>query len=169
MEKALRSLDDFLRIDISRNHHEINAGGCCMFAGLLASYLEKVGGAKTRVRVVDWYTDEDAIKKARPKVKRNTPAEWNEHGVHFNHVAVEFIYKGNVYHIDARGITTEKRRRFTFLKDGLTVKEATELGSTQRGWNRCFDRREIPAIKRRVAKYFRKHLKKGVRSTRLVG
>jgi hypothetical protein len=164
MDKALASLDTFLKREIYRNHQDINAGGCCMFAALLARYLNKVG--KARIRVSDWSTDDNAILKARKNVRRNTVHDWNDHGVGFNHVAIEFEYKGDKFHIDAQGITGT--RRFEFLKGELLLKEATELGDCSKGWNRFFNRREIPAIKRRVQNYFKKHLKKTAKSVRLV-
>jgi hypothetical protein len=164
MDNALKALDLFLRNDIRRNHQDINAGGCCVFAAILAKQLNKVGEA--RIRITDWATEEDAIIKARPKVKRNTLVEWNRHGVHFNHVAIEFKYKGKTYHIDASGVVAPPR--FDFLKGELLLKEATELGDCKKGWNRFFDRKEIPTIKRRVQRFFKKHLKKTAKSVRLV-
>jgi hypothetical protein len=150
MDKTLKALDTFLRREINRKHPDINYGGCCVFAALLAPSLKKLG--KVKIRVQDFDTDLDAIAYARERVKSNNVHEWNDQGVHFYHVAIELEYKGKKYHVDACGVSDATR--FDFLKDGLTFKEATELGNNPLGWNRSFNRLEVPMIKRRVNKFF---------------
>lgn len=162
MDKALTKLDRFLRERIIGNHPDINYGGCCVFAAALAPYLAKVGKVRIRVESDSYDGPPTSITKARKNISDNHVYEWNEEGVNFWHVAIEFVYKDKTYHVDARGV--HHHRRFNFVDGALTLKEAAELASTGEGWNSDFNRREIPTIKTRLERYFRKHLVKSART-----
>ena len=158
--KEILSLKTFLA-GIHEKHEYINWGGCCVFAGILGKHLAEVG--KVRVRVINSvYGSSSNIDQVRKKIRKNESTEWNRHGIGFNHVVVEFAYKRRKYAMDSEGIrvlTPDLDKRY--VEGALTVKEAQELGSTQRGWNPMFDRGEIPAIRSKVQRYFKKFIQDG--------
>jgi hypothetical protein len=127
----------------------INAGGCCVYAAAIATHLQHVC-KKVRVLVGDNDTWRNSIPKVRNQVAANTPSEWNNNGIQFGHVIVEFEYRGRVYHYDSNGVTKKADRTATLgyklLKGALTIQEATELGNCARGWNYHFLRNDIPRL-----------------------
>jgi hypothetical protein len=138
----------------------INYGGCCVFASILANHLQHL--VPTRIAVYEDPDDEEdpiaeSIDSARAKLTSNTAREWNRNGVYFNHVVVECDIGDETVEIDSSGI---------FATDGsiisdcvklpgyLTIPEATELAASSVGWNWWFDRDQIPEMERLVNKAF---------------
>jgi len=158
--KEILSLRTFLA-GVHKKHQYINWGGCCVFAGILGKHLAAVG--KVRVRVINSMWDgERNLDEVRKKVRKNECAEWNRHGVGFSHVVIEFAYKRRYYIIDSEGIRVLTNNLDSrYVEGALTVEEARELGSTPRGWNSIFNRDEIPAIRGKVQRYFKKFVQDG--------
>lgn len=162
MTPELESLDAFCK-SIYESHQSINAGGCGVFASLVGNRLSKV--AKVKIRVTDMFMeDKKLIPSARKNIKKNTLYEWNMNGVSFGHIIVEFLYKKKTYYVDATGVHQVASRccfGWPMYTDPLTLKEVDELSGVAKGWNQSFDRRAVPAIKRKVDKFFSKHIKAG--------
>lgn len=142
--------------NVMDKHPTINWGGCCVFASRVAKRLEGVV-ERVAVRVGNdygEYYDGQHLDHVRNNIQKNTPRQWNRHGIYFAHVIVEFDYRGRTYHYDALG--AKKARNSTNMHgypiiDGeLTVQEATELANVKAGWNPSFDRAEIPYVEKLI-------------------
>lgn len=131
----------------------INHGGCCVFAAIIGTELKRLG-ISARGIVASYYSDvgKSNIDSARENVSENIPWEWEESGVYFTHVGVEYDINGTVKHYDSNGVK-RKGSRLLYLKiyDGrLTVDELKELSRTSKGWNPSFVRKDIPAMRRLI-------------------
>lgn len=143
----------------------LNWGGCCVYAGLVATALEEKG-YPAQGRVAGWAAGKPnaaSITEARKRVQVNTPAEWNANGINFGHVGIEFYDGENAYLYDSNGCTSPED-----LLDGmhsfegrLTPLELTELWQNngplngyQVSWNTSFDRNNIPDLEKLVKESF---------------
>ena len=127
-------------------------------AAHVAKYLQDL--VPTRIVVG---SDERVVNLNRIREKINTlnRREWDENNVVFAHVLVEFREKGKWYAFDSTdGVKTKKDHWndscWTRNKGHLTVEEAMALANTRSGWNSFFDRDEIPMVRRRITKFFKK-------------
>lgn len=148
---------------VHNNTSRINAGGCAVFAAFMAQCLEKYGLVSIAVG-----TDEDegiSIDAVRNDIDTNDVHNWNSKGVYFAHVVVEFEHQGAKYHIDSTGVhdayPETHSGHYPILEGRLTVQEVTELASCNSGWNWCFDRKQIPKIKRMINDGFKQMFNKG--------
>lgn len=156
--KTLRKLQSYMQA----NHPYINYGGCCVYAAMIAEKLQALG---LEVEVITpvfgrYYQNASVVRKLVKNVA--IKREWNDNGLSTNHLAVRFKTKaGHIYTYDSDALI----RGSTFFSNemdmtdpkfgtGLTVKEAKAFASKQDGWNRTFDRRSIPAIRRKVNEEF---------------
>ncbi len=132
----------------------VNSGGCCVYAAAIAVHLQRLG-CPVRILVGD-DSDEVCIDEIRPSVGCNTVEEWNNNGLYFGHVIVEFEYEGITYHYDCAGVTSPDSVTVTYgyaIVDGyLTVDEAVDLAACNDGWNSRFDRAFIPDIHKMINK-----------------
>jgi hypothetical protein len=148
--------------DVMEKYGDVNWGGCCVFAALVGKRLEKIAPVKIRVGNSHYVGNSDAINldEVRNNIRSNVPSAWNQYDVHFAHVIIEFVWRKKTYHYDSCGVTVEDAHtvmgNYPILKGSLTVKEAAELSSTQRGWNHMFDRGNIPDIERMINEAFDK-------------
>lgn len=156
--KILRDLQAYMQ-----DHHEyVNYGGCCVYAAMIA---EKLQGLGLEVEVVTpvmgrWYQNASVVRKLVKNVALKH--DWNDNGLSTNHVAVRFKTRaGNVYTYDSdaliRGSTFfggQMDRTDPKFGTGLTVQEAKAFASKQDGWNRTFDRKQIPTIQKAVDQAF---------------
>lgn len=90
------------------------------------------------------------------------PEEWSENGLSRQHLAVRFkfssgivyTYDSEALHKDASKFGIEGYQTNPLFGTGLTVEETKLISSQQEGWNRCFDRNQIPELKKIVEKHF---------------
>lgn len=145
---------DALGRRINRWYPEINEGGCCVYASLIGEELRK-RGIEVRIIVAAWGANKN-LDKVRTKLNNaNRKVEWNDNDVYFNHVGVEFKYKGRTYHYDSDGVKpkSKKLKSFMVYPGRLSVDEATLLAAEPEGWNDSFERRKIPTLKRHIRSY----------------
>lgn len=145
----------------------LNWGGCCVFAGLVATELEK-RGYPVQGRVASGEAGKprsQSITDVRKKVTANTSNQWNQHGIYFGHIGIEFYDGVNVFMYDSNGCVSPEE-----LLDGmhsfegrLTVQELTELwqdNGPTRGysisWNTTFDRNNIPDLEKLIKSHFKR-------------
>lgn len=142
-----------LALSVDRTFPFLNSGGCCVFASIVADELIE-RGIPCEGLVVDAYNDEPDIEAVRNNVQRNVPREWNEHGVDFTHVGLDIPGMGKY---DSRGFDNPNSmlKLWPEAKGRLTVQELRELSSVGDGWNRTFDRQQIPTLRRMVKRAFR--------------
>jgi hypothetical protein len=134
----------------------INHGGCCIYAALVAEELNKQGIHAAGIVTDGWSTPDAHIDEVRPFIKINTIDEWENNGVSFNHVAVEYTIDGKTRHYDTSGVKKPNKRTFCgkrMYEGRLTLKEMKDLAARKQGWNRDFNRAHIPMI-RNMVKYY---------------
>lgn len=143
--------------EANKKFPSLNWGGCCVFAGLVAEILDRKGYPVQGRAASNMASKRDAssITEARKKVKRNTVAEWNTHGISFGHVGIE-VYDGtDIYLYDSNGCVNPEEHLdgMPSFEGRLTVLELNELwqynGPTLEysiSWNSCFDRGNIPYL-----------------------
>lgn len=133
----------------------LNYGGCCVYAALVGEHLQKLGitvGAMVRGR-----NPHLNLADVRQNVRDvGDTSEWNNNGVYFRHVGLEYVISGRAYHCDSDYVTSaDSHPSLCDVHAGrLTVDEAKKLASTENGWNWMFDRELIPAITAAVAEVF---------------
>jgi hypothetical protein len=159
----IQLLDQVAReVEFSVNS-ELNRGGCAVYAALVARWLKQETPVDVAVSDDEsWIT----IGEAREMGLTNTAdlCEWNERGLIFGHVVLDFEHKGQRYWYDSNGVVAQDLTggcdptyHFPILAGRLTVEETIKL-AREGNWNRQFDRNEIPKIKsivdRLMSKYF---------------
>lgn len=141
---------------INRQIPFINQGGCCVFAILLAKKLQKLGRVRIRCSDIKKRSLTTIRKELHNPLNIN---EWDNAGVMFEHVFVEFRYKNRTYHIDSEGIYhVDGRKANTPLMDNryavhageLTLDEAEQFSKEPHAWNRMFNRRQIPKLEKLI-------------------
>lgn len=164
--QLLNNLADELNDDV-RN---VNRGGCAVLASHVGKHLRKVPGVKdVQLRVGDDESDHqgkhvidlarEAINEANLGSNNARSYDWNDHGVSFGHVLVEFKHGRRKYHYDTYAGVIRCRRttalhNYPLYKGGLTIEEGMSIASVADGWNDCFNRRQIPKMKRIIKKHF---------------
>ena len=161
-----RKLNEFGAQVLSRYPH-INAGGCCVFAALMASKLSKI--VPTQIRVEGYSSAyKTNIDHIRPKMA-NEGNDWSDHYVVFNHVLVSYEINGRTWYYDARGAakkytplcreSSPKNAMKCVFGGSLTVNEASFLASESRRWNSSFDRADLFDLFDMVDAFFEKEFK----------
>jgi hypothetical protein len=140
---------------VEEKYPNINYGGCAVYAALVAEalLLHKINskgvvaayGAKS-------FNDVQSIDDIRHYIKYHTLYHWENNGIQFNHVGLEFEINGKLRHYDTRGVKMAGKRLdyMPIYKGRLQIIELQKLASKAAGWNRSFNRRHIPAIRAMV-------------------
>ena len=159
MDNVLNSLVK-LGNEIDDSTTFINDGGCCVFAALVGKQLQKYLPVRIR-SCYSHYADANgktSINKIRNKIKKNRTLEWESNGIYFDHVIIEFRYKGKSYFYDASGISEASDQEHTFglrvHKGFFSVSDALKFAK-ENTWNHLFDRSQIPEIKEMVDNFFK--------------
>lgn len=150
---------DYLAEVVSDNISNINYGGCCVFAALIAKHLQHFFD----VRIIVFSHEVDiTIDEARSHIQNNIPEEWNLNGIYFGHVVIEYVdRKGNFNQYDSEGITKSDRFGYSGLdrvEGYLTIDETISLANEADGWNDCFNREQIPKMKEIIDNFFEPYL-----------
>lgn len=140
---------------INRWYPYINYGGCCVFAALVGQEL-LARNIRARVIIAQGY-DHTNVEEVRQKVKNIFDMhEWQDNGVSFSHVGLEFHFRGQYWHYDTNGVH-KKSTKLDHMKINpgrLTVADAKILADKGNDWNDVFDRRSIPRLRRHIKKFF---------------
>jgi hypothetical protein len=161
MDKRLVELSSFCK-SVENKFPLLNWGACCVFASEVGKHLAKTKSFnKVKIRVADPTAREGyTISKARKNNHNNCCYDWNKQGIYFGHVIVELLYRKKRYHIDSSGVhlamRTDPSCYLPLYRGHLTIEEATVLASDKRGWNPTFNRKNIPAVKKTIASFFKK-------------
>ena len=146
LEELAHTIDD----QISK----VNRGGCCVVASLVALHLQHV--VPVRGVVFDeWGRSNQSIDEVRPLIHNNNKSEWNDNGVNFGHVKVEFDYGGTTYQFDSDGVTLVDHNTIDCdqIPGYLNVDELIYLAADT-GWNSWFNRDQIPKLHSLINKTF---------------
>lgn len=132
---------------------ELNRGGCAVYASLVGRWLKQV--VPVDVAVSD---DCSSISVAEARdiglVGTADLDEWNNCGLTFGHVVLDFEYNGQQYWYDSNGAVPQSLTggcdptfHLPVLDGRLSVEEIIILAQVETGWNTRFNRNEIPKIK----------------------
>ena len=136
---------------VNRCYPTINNGGCCVYAVLVCKELKKL---KVRTSIiVAGYNGELNVQQARKNIKNIADhREWWDNGVYFNHVGIEFTYKGKKYHYDSNGVKLagDNLMNFPLYKGKMRLKWAETLANQAGSWNHMFNRDKIPTLTKKV-------------------
>lgn len=138
--------------------HAINSGGCGVVCSLLMPLLQPHVD-DLRVTSCGWGGDSDLdLSEVSPYVEHpGTTYDWNEQGVGFQHMWVEFDVDGETYAIDCEGICDSGDMCIRWGKPysgSFTPDEVERLAAHSVGWNRVFDRDQIPAMREHLHEAF---------------
>ena len=145
-----------------KKHPKVDYGGCCVVAAHVAKYLSN--RFETRIVSLQSSWGFDGAKDLdwlRENIDPLNPHDWEDNGVDFHHVFVEFKYRGKWWAYDS----TEgplPRRQFMKRTSGIrnkgyfTIQEATILADTP-FWNPSFKRKKIPVIRQRIGRALGKY------------
>lgn len=160
MDKNLAQLRE-LAAKLDNNLKMPNHGGCCVIAAEIAKHLQHIYPTKIRVSTdYDELLDNNVSTVAERVYNAADGDEWNDNGIFFGHVVVQFKYKGRNYHIDTSGVTRATSYDPTFcypLYPGdMPLAAACLLAEQDHGvWNTTFNRRQIPKLRKIVADFFK--------------
>lgn len=131
-----------LAMEIGTMTPAINAGGCCVFAGIVSEAL-RWHNVEHSLKVHSLLAEDvpDALEFALNNVMNaNDYLEWADNGVRFGHVLVDIKGYG-LY--DGGGFVHD---RFCLYEGSISSYHALELARCKAGWNETFPRRMIPSI-----------------------
>jgi len=163
--KKLKAADihtvlNVLGTEVSKKIDYINSGGCCVFAACIGEEL-KLRGIETSIIVAASWGIEANINQAREKVAvPNRKQEWNNAGINFHHVGVEYIIDHDSFHYDSNGSHhADGMLGDWMLYDGrMSVEDAAGLANEEEGWNTCFNRGDIPTLRRFIRTFLHLNL-----------
>lgn len=167
MDPLFRTLNR-LASDAQESFYGINNGGCAVFASLVALRLQKMGiPVWIRVAEDSEILEDDGfpnVDEVRMKILSNAVDNWNENGIKFGHVLVQFEFDGQQWVYDSHGIAPEGNQFLrwygshndTQLYPGkMSVQEMIELSlHSKSGWNMTFNRANIPALTKMISTAF---------------
>jgi hypothetical protein len=136
----------------------INHGGCCVYAAILADRLQE-HGIPVWGRVADsWCASVNTARDnaAKNNISLESVSDWNRAGLSFCHVFLQFVLDGEHYSHDTDNIVSGNPKSFAnhTVQDGyLSVTELKTLAASVCGWNRVFNRDQIPTIQAMVDEY----------------
>lgn len=153
-----RTMLNNLGSEIMYDYPNINEGGCCVFASMVAYEMKRLNIPAKGI-VASWdaeFTSTD-IDTVRNNVKSNTLKEWQTNGISFTHVGIEFRVGEDRYFYDANGVIEPTRYlgEWRIYQGRMEYEELKALASRARGWNNNFNRKDIPEIRKIVKSHFK--------------
>lgn len=157
LRAALESLGERINAEVAW----VNHGGCGIVAVEVGKQLQRIGIECDIATGGDPGTLPAAL--VRDEVDDpEDPFEWDRAGLGRGHLAIRFPLGGIVYTWDTDGFAPDdapflggsewvKSGRFG---TGLTVAETAAICRPLAGWNRTFDRAQVPTIRRLVREAF---------------
>ncbi len=150
-----------LSLEMTRKIKRINYGGCAVVAYAIATRI----GIKTKVKVsgynANYYkTSLNKIEKTfKEKYDIDDPNldDWDDRGVDFNHVFIEFKYEGKSYYWDSDGLTDANGwdcEGEKVYNGDISMRTIRNLAGKSNGWNTRFNRNDIPKLFKIIDKYF---------------
>lgn len=152
--KLIRELNKLAK-NINKDTHNVNCGGCCVVASEVAKFLHKL--VPTRIVLLNsfWGGPNKDLNAIRNKVSDPlVMKEWYRNDIDFAHVIVEFDWRGKTYMFDSEGLCTDGKWKLRAHQGELTLDEALAFAASEEGWNRRFNRDQIPIIKNHVETHF---------------
>lgn len=161
---ALLKLLKTVQYAVNSHIKNVNDGGCGVVAALVARHLQALG-VSTCIRLLnreedlEQHTHRKDISTSLNTIRARGVDFYNfsdlqEAHVYFTHVAVEFAFEGSTYIFDT--LSLHKITKYGYVRDYVLRKghmtvlemEYHALVSEDTEWNYCFDRHQIPKLKR---------------------
>lgn len=147
---------------VSENIKNINIGGCCVYASILAKELEKYFPYfNINLKVAADFNYSNNIEEIRKRITKNTSREWYNFGIDFQHIVIEIQYKNNFIITDSENTLISNEifnsvpydgRKLYFYKGRLSIKDGIELSKDANNWCNFFDRDQIPKMQKIIKK-----------------
>lgn len=167
---------DALGSDINWNVSKVNNGGCAVVAYLVAEQLHNLW-LPVEVVTPGRNIDESPLigvrhlRKSGERVNNSNVDDYTH--VDRDHFVVRFIFKGKQYTWDTHGLNSGGKVMSSGVDfedyfcmypfgHGFTVPQTKKLALESYGWNRSFDRSQIPTIRKIVKKHFNKFVEQHV-------
>ena len=140
--------------EVNSEFENINYGGCAIFASLVGKRLEELGVGVSGITTGSCpWQPKISVDQARAKITHpGRKMQWIANGINFFHVGLCFKHNGKKYHYDSNGAhRPEKTLGGAVIFDGvLFLSEVIAIAREHAGWNKSFNRRSVPAIRRLV-------------------
>lgn len=146
---------------INRWYPNINSGGCCVYAAMVAEELHKRGVDVCIIVAAECSDDDEGhnadLNYLERNIKSNSKADWNNNGVFFNHVGIEFRIGDDIYHYDSNGVHPEDVMLdcWRLYEGRISIETAKSLAEEAEGWNTTFNRKSIPSLRLHVSNFFK--------------
>lgn len=137
----------------------LNSGGCCVYAWLLADWLQNQCNIKAYGRISSSdLSDKRSINSLSAIRSRNnnqpikSVAQINDMDLSVSHVILQFRYLKQTWTVDSGHIIIGQRVKqdptfdYNLLAGRLSFAELKAMATNPRGWNRTFDRSAIPLM-----------------------
>ena len=138
------------------NYIRINWGGCGFMAAIIAQHLTPIVDEIKIVSYSSWSSNTN-IDAVRSQVNDNSMSGWEEFGVGFGHVWVEFKWRNKWYAVDCEGIKSQAVMRHKWGNPGggsFTLKEIKAISNNRGGWNSSFNRDQVPSMRNVMGRKF---------------
>lgn len=159
--EKLRAALERLGDDIANDVACVNHGGCGVVAAEVGKQLTRLG-IECDIATGGYPECLPAALVRDEVMDHSDPLAWDAAGLGRGHLAVRFRLGDEFYTWDTNGFAPDSADVLggsDWCKNGeygtgLTVAEADAMNRKQRGWNRTFDRRQIPTIRKLVRDTF---------------
>lgn len=149
--------------EVSRNVNNVNRGGCGVYAVELAKRMKKLGFTDMKLRVYGLPEPNNRRPVNVTSVEREVFAdnppdnmyEWNDNGVYFCHVRME--WGSRVWDVEGdEAAKTDKiwNEDYPRYPGSISLKAMNRLAAEKTCWNPTFNRTQIPLMRRIMDKHF---------------
>ncbi len=149
--------------EVSRKVDNVNRGGCGVYAVELAKRMKKLGFTDIKLRVYGFPEPNNGrlanVASVERKVFGNNPPDniydWNDNGVYFCHVRMEWGSRVWDVEGDESAKTDKVWNEYYPRHPGfISLKAMNRLSSKKAYWNKRFDRAQIPLMRQIMDKHF---------------
>lgn len=148
--------------EVSRNVDNVNRGGCGVYAVELAKRMKKLGFTDMKLRVYSYPKANNErlvnVTSVERKVFADNPPdniyEWNDNGVYFCHVRMEWGFRVWDVEGDEAAKTDKVWRWYPRHPGSISLKALNCLTAKRACWNPTFDRTQIPLMRKIMDKHF---------------
>lgn len=145
---------------VTKDHPNLNFGGCGVYAYILGEHLKKMGfEVKCFATQEELLFDSLTYKKFILSNRQGMSIwDWENYGVDFNHIGLAVKVEKYWYLHDANITkrfykTTKEFDGEYLLPEFFEVDVIKKIASKPYGWNPQFNRNEIPLIKKKVKEF----------------
>ena len=147
-------------ISIHGRHHNINCGGCGVFATLAYPFISQLFD-NVSICLVQYYGKGENVDHTRKEIIINGESVYDKKNwgaLNFNHILLKVVVDDVSYLIDSEGVREEEDYCYHVCDGSFTYEEIKALSASGSGWNSWFDRDQIPSINADVAHLFNNEL-----------